>query len=82
MIKKSPTITEAIKSTNQDLKEFYNSDLTIEQLTHLRTPDKWPAIDYVCRIVGRNFILSSMAFTSHAKELREVIIDLINMLGN
>lgn len=85
VIKKSPTgetITEAIKSTNQDLKEFYNSDLTVEQLTHLRTPDKWPAIDYVCRIVGRNFILSPTAFTSHAKELRDVIIDLINMLGN
>ncbi|KAK1354423.1 hypothetical protein POM88_047679 [Heracleum sosnowskyi] len=85
VIKKSPTgetITEAIKSTNEDLKEFYNSDLTIEQLMHLHTPDKWPTIDYVCRIVGRNFILSSKDFTSLAEELRGVIVHLINMLGN
>lgn len=76
------TIAEAVKSTNEDLKKFYNNDLTTEQLMHLRTPDKWPAIDHVCRIVGRNFIVSSKAFTSQAEELRDVITDLINMLGS
>ncbi|KAL8094411.1 hypothetical protein AgCh_036080 [Apium graveolens] len=45
------TIAEAVKSTNEDLEKFCNSDLTTEQLTHLRTPDKWPEIDHVCRIV-------------------------------
>lgn len=77
------TITEAVKLTNLEFKEFYNVNLTVEQLTHLCTPENgWPKIYTVCKILGKNLARVFNDRASRAEEIRELRLDLIKVLGD